>query len=147
MGAEPLKTLKSIDIDLEGWVQFPDLPTMRGGMFYDENEYMTPQARADLELENKARWENFKRMLARDIPLPRAYSQPKLIHLITEYAHENMAQVARELKRNGSIITLEPNIDYRERSNREDMMKSSKKPMSTPDWPSMGIAGSEDPCG
>jgi sugar/nucleoside kinase (ribokinase family) len=147
MGSDPLKTLKGIDVDLEGWVQFADLPTMRGGMFYDENEYMTAQARADLEQQSKIRWENFKKMLARDIPLPQSYSQPKLIHLITEYAHENMSEVARQLRRKGAIFSLEPLIDYREWSNRADMIEFFKEvDIVTPDWPSAsGIAGSEDP--
>ena len=143
----PVETLKGIDINLEGWVQYSDLPTMRGGMFYDENEYMTPEKRADLEHEKQIRWEIFKNMLARDIELPPSYSEPKVIHLITEYPHEHMSVVARQLKKNGAILSLEPLIDFREWSNKEEIIDFiSEVDTVTPDWPSAsGIAKSEDP--
>ena len=142
-----VETLKGIDVNLEGWVQYPDLPNMRGGMFYDENEYMTPEKWADLEKERLARWEIFKKMLARDIELPPSYSTPKVIHLITEYAHEHMSDVARGLKRNGSILSLEPLIDFREWSNKEEILDFlTEVDTATPDWPSAsGIAKSDKP--
>lgn len=144
---DPQETLKGIDVDLEGWVQYADLPTMQSGMFYDENEYMTPEKMADLEQEKEIRLENFKKMLARDISLPVSYSKPKVIHLITEYPHEHMAEVARQLKRNGSILSLEPLIDFRNWSNRDEMIEFSKEAdIVTPDWPSASkIANSDDP--
>jgi cytidine kinase len=142
-GAE--KTLRSLDLDLSGWVKFPDIPTARGVMFYDENEYMKNDARASADME--ALHNNLQRILARPLTLPDEYKKPKVIHLITEYSDEPMVHDAISLRDSGSIFSLEPIIDYRKWTNRESILKMLPEvEIATPDWPSAsGIAESQDP--
>ena len=137
--------LESIDINLEGWVQYDDLPTPHGLMAYDENEYMLG------EINFAKRKEAFMRkmgvMLSREIPIPHSYKSPHVIHLITEYPHEPMADEALRMKENGAIYSLEPLIDYHSWTNRRAILDYlANVDIVTPDWPSAsGIAKSENP--
>jgi len=144
---DPVQVLQDIKVDLNGWVKYSDIPTMRGGMFYDENEIMTAQKLALREQDQETRRANFVKILSRNIELPPAYAKPKLIHLITEYPHENMSDIAREMRTNGTILSLEPLIDFRNWSNKDEMTAFlNEVDIATPDWPSAsGIAGSDDP--
>jgi cytidine kinase len=141
----PKDNLLSLDIDLSGWMQYEDLPTARGLMAYDENEYMSAQMDY---VKRKDAFKNFMRdMLSREIPIPESCQSPKVIHLITEYVDEPMANAALEMKTNGAIYSLEPIIDYHHWTNREAMLAYFKDvDIVTPDWPSAsGIAESDDP--
>ncbi|MBN2044347.1 MAG: carbohydrate kinase family protein [Anaerolineales bacterium] len=142
----PKAALEIIGINLEGWVQYEDLPTPHGLMAYDENEYMLG------EIDFQARKEAFMRkmgeMLSRELPIPERYQTPKVIHLITEYTKEPMANLALQMKREtGTIYSLEPIIDWHHWSNRDEMIDYFPEvDIVTPDWPSAsGIAGSESP--
>jgi sugar/nucleoside kinase (ribokinase family) len=142
-GAE--QALRNLDIDLSGWVQYPDIPTAHGVMFYDENEYMKSDVRAEAEM--KALHNNLQRTLARPLTLPESYQNPKVIHLITEYSHEKMVHDALRLRDKGAIFSLEPIIDYRRWTNRESILELLPEvEIATPDWPSAsGFAGTDDP--
>lgn len=142
---EAVETLHGLDIDLQGWVQYEHIPTPHGLMEYDENEYMksaTRQEEAMRQLHN-----SLSTILAQRLPIPSDYSRPQAIHLITEYAHEPMVEDALKLKDQGALLSLEPIIDYRNWSNREEIKKLIRVAnTATPDWPSAsGIAGSDDP--
>ena len=141
----PRAELNSLGIDLSGWVQYEQHPTPHGMMAYDENEYMV----SEMDFEQR-RAEFHKKMgllLAEVLPLPAVYQKPKVIHLITEYAHEPMADEALKLKAQGSIYSLEPIIDHYHGSNIDEMVKYFPQvDIVTPDWPSASkIAKSEDP--
>lgn len=141
----PKAALEAIGIDLQGWVQYPDLPTPHGLMAYDENEYM-------LTKDFEQRKQNFMRkmgeLLGRVLPIPEDYQAPKVIHLITEFTTEPMAVEALRMKQErGAIYSLEPIIDWRNWTNKEEMLAYFPQvDVVTPDWPSAsGMAGSESP--
>jgi len=141
----PKAALESLKIDLAGWVKYEQYHTPHGLMAYDENEYMVG------EIDFEKRKELFKSkmglMLQEVLPIPETYKTPKVIHLITEYAHEPMADEALKMKVSGSIYSLEPLIDYHHWTNKGDMMSYFPEvDIVTPDWPSAsGLAGSGNP--
>jgi sugar/nucleoside kinase (ribokinase family) len=137
---EHVRTLEGLGVDLSGWRRFPDIPTTRGVMQYDENEYLIGGGVTTSR-------EDWLRLLGQPLTLPPTYREPALIHLITEFADEPMVQTALELRTQGAIFSLEPIIDYREWSNRESILALLPSvDLVTPDWPSAsGIAGSDDP--
>lgn len=143
--SEPRDVLEKIGINLEGWVMYENHPTPRSLMAYDDNEYMV------ISIDQETRWKEFNEklglLLKEIIPIPESYLYPKVIHLITEYPFEPMAHEAQKMKSNGSIYSLEPLIDYRKWTNKDDMMTCfSEIDVVTPDWPSAsGIAKSDDP--
>ncbi len=142
----PKAALETIGIDLAGWVQYDDLSTAHGLMAYDENEYMLGAFDFEKRKENFMR--QMGKMLARPIPIPESYRALKVIHLITEYAHEPMADDALRMKKEqGVIYSLEPIIDWHNWTNREEILAYLPEvDIVTPDWPSAsGIAGSESP--
>ena len=143
---EPKKALESIGIDLEGWMQYDDLPTPHGLMAYDENEYMLDTVHYETRKELFMR--KMGELLSREIPIPRNYQTPKVVHLITEYTTEPMANRALRMKiENGAIYSLEPIIDWNRWSNKEEMLQYFPNvDIVTPDWPSAsGVAGSDEP--
>ncbi len=142
---ECCERLKSLDINLEGWVQFADIPTPHGGMEYDEHGYMKDRTQISIDLAELTR--NMTRLLSNPIGLPPSYQHPKAIHLITEFAYEPMVQTALELKRQGVIFSLEPLVDFRKWGNKADITGLIRQAgTATPDWPSAcGIADSTDP--
>jgi sugar/nucleoside kinase (ribokinase family) len=141
----PEQNLLDLDIDLSGWIQYDDLPTARSLMAYDEDEYMTDEMDFNRRKEDIMR--TMGKMLAREIPIPESCQLPKVIHLITEFVDEPMANMALSMKTQGSIYSLEPIIDYHHWSNRDAMEAYfNQVDIVTPDWPSAsGIAGSDDP--
>lgn len=138
--------MRQMGVDLQGWVQYEDLPTLRGMMSYDEKEQLMASKERPRETVIMTH-DLWKEMLGRAIPIPDAYQHPRAIHLITEYAHEPMVASARELKAKGAIFSLEPLIDHREWRNREEIIGLlAEVEIATPDFPSAsGIAGSSDP--
>jgi len=141
----PKKNLLNLDLDLSGWMQYEDQPTARGLMAYDENEYMTDEV--DYETRKEAFMKTMGIILSREIPIPESCISPKVIHLITEFVDEHMANTALEMKKSGTIYSLEPIIDYHHWTNKEAMLGYfDKVDVVTPDWPSAsGIAESDDP--
>ena len=139
-------TLRNLDIDLTGWIQYPNIPTTRNGLLdYTEDGYMKFQDGNPLEhaLDRK----NFTRLLQQSIDLPITHQQPRMIHLITEFADEPMVQTAMELQKRGALFSLEPIIDFALWSNRNSILDLLHVvDIATPDWPSAsGIADTIDP--
>jgi sugar/nucleoside kinase (ribokinase family) len=137
--------LVDLKIDLDGWAAYPDIPTPHGVMEYNEDEYMKHQSQLGFDMETLSK--NLAVILARPLSIPVSYRQPKVIHLITEYANEAMVQSAFEMKQKGAIFSLEPLIDYQHLSNKNEILSLLPQVHTvTPDWPSAsGFAGSDDP--
>jgi sugar/nucleoside kinase (ribokinase family) len=137
--------LRGLDIDLGGWVKYEDLATFRGGLAYDEQQLLL--ADNPLKAEMPSLPGHWDAMLSRPIALPETYRAPRAIHLITEYYDEPMVKDALALRAAGAVFSLEPIIDYRKWTNREQMLSLFPQvDIVTPDWPSAsGIAGSADP--
>ena len=76
----PVQVLQDLKIDLQGWVKFTDIPTMRGGMFYDENEIMTAEKLVLREQDKETRRRNFNLLLSKNITLPPTYTKPTVRH-------------------------------------------------------------------
>jgi sugar/nucleoside kinase (ribokinase family) len=143
--AEHIQTLANLHIDLQGWRKYPNIPTPRTHLRYDEHEYMRSEQGSVLEMVVSR--EDWYRLLAQELTLPPTYQQPRLIHLITEFYDEPMVQTALELRRQGAIFSLEPLIDYQHWTNKEALLSLLPQvDIVTPDWPSAsGIAASDDP--
>lgn len=143
--AEHVQTLQDLDVDLDGWQSYSDIPTPRGNMLYDENEYQDHNDERGGVLHTKrASWFN---LLSQKLPIPEAYQRPQAIHLITEFHDEPMVQDALRMQSAGAVLSLEPIIDYRVWTNREEILELiSQVDLVSPDWPSAsGIAGSQEP--
>jgi sugar/nucleoside kinase (ribokinase family) len=114
-------------------------------MEYDENEYMRPRAQiaADLQLLSQ----EIRELLKHDAPIPEAFHTPRVIHLITEYYHDQMYRDALALKQQGATLSIEPLIDHRNWTNREQTLEAMAVwDVMSPDWPSAsGLADSDDP--
>lgn len=140
-----VQSLYELDLDLAGWVKFEDIPTARGNMVYDQNEYMVGEDGRGTKMVTRR--ENWLKLLHQRLPIPENYQQPRVIHLITEFHNEPMVEDALKLREKGAIFSLEPLLDYREWSNRDDMLALIKHvDVVSPDWPAAsGIAGSNNP--
>lgn len=142
---DALATLEGLDIDLCGNVRYADLPTLRGGMAYDENQRMTATSIADFDSNlRKAVWEG---MLARAIPLPKSYRHARAIHLITEYWTEPMVKNALAMKAEGAVLSLEPLVGWGDWSRAEPLKEVLPYvDIVTPDFPAAShLAQSDDP--
>lgn len=143
--ATHVQTFHELDVDLNGWRRFSDIPTPRGQMTYDENEYQVhEEEHADKRPYQREDW--FK-LLAQRLPIPESYQQPRAIHLITEFHDEPMVKDALQLRQKGALLSLEPIIDYQTWHNRDQMLALIEQvDIVSPDWPSAsGIAGTQDP--
>ncbi|MCP4421053.1 MAG: carbohydrate kinase family protein [Chloroflexi bacterium] len=143
--AEHVQTLRELAVDLNGWIRFADIPTARGNMLYDENEYQVYEdERGGKRLTKRESW--FK-LLAQRLPLPESYRQPRAIHLITEFHDEPMVKDALRLRQKGALLSLEPIIYYQTWHNRDQMLALIEQvDIVSPDWPTAsGIANSDDP--
>jgi sugar/nucleoside kinase (ribokinase family) len=138
--------LDQLRINAEGINVYPDLETLYGNMFYDENDYLDTNSRDTSQKLNKLS-QTMQKMLARRIVLPQSYTRPRVFHLITEYAREDMMQQALRYKEKGTIVSLEPLIDYQTWKNKEEITALLPKvDVVSPDWPSAsGFAESDDP--
>lgn len=143
--AKPLAALQGLDVDLRGWYSFPQVRQPHGGMEYDENEYMRPRAQiaADLQLLSA----EIRELLKQDAPIPEAFRTPRVLHLITEYYHDQMYRDALALRSPETLLSVEPLIDHRNWTNRDQTLEAlGEWDIVSPDWPSAsGLAGSEDP--
>lgn len=142
---KPLAALHALDVDLRGWYSFPHVRQPHGGMEYDENEYMRPRTKvaADLQLLSQ----EIRELLKHDAPIPPAFSTARVIHLITEFYHDQVYYDALALKTQGVTFSVEPLIDHRGWTNRDQTLEAlAAWDIVSPDWPSAsGLAGSEDP--
>lgn len=140
-----VEDLRKLDIDLAGYVQYDEIRTPRSTMFYDENEYIDAGKREGPVMVVTR--EEFLELLNQRLTLPEHYTGPRAIHLITEFATEPMAQDALALREKGVVFSLEPIIDFREWSNKDEMLAIFPHvEIVTPDWPSAsGMAKSDDP--
>jgi ribokinase len=145
MPAEPEAALRALDADLEGWVKYDDLPTLRGGLAYDENQRL--KMADDADVSSATRMEAWGKMLARPVPLPPSYRSPRAIHLITEYWTEAMVQDALALHAQGAVFSLEPLVGYGEWSNADPLREVLPHvDIATPDFPAASkLAQSQDP--
>lgn len=142
---DALAALEGLDADLRGNVRYADLPTLRGGMAYDDKQRMTPNAIADFDSNlRKSIWDG---MLARAIPLPDAYRHARAIHLITEYWTEPMVRDALALKAQGAVFSLEPLVGWGDWSRAEPLKEVLPHvDIVTPDFPAAShLAQSDDP--
>lgn len=131
--------LRALDVDLQGWREFPGIPTPRTLMRYDGQEYLTGGLASCRE--------DWTCLLDQRVPLPPAYRQPKAIHLITEFPDEPMVADALALRGRGAILSLEPLLLSMEPEEWDRMLALVRQvDMVTPDWPAArAVAGSDDP--
>jgi cytidine kinase len=136
------QALRRFDLDLTGWVRFPDLPTPRGLVEYDEHERMLDQGL----LTDRGDW---FRLLDQPLTLSDRHRQAAGIHLITEFGHEPFADAALELQRHGALLSLEPIFDERSCPDRGALLDFARQAdLITPDWPAASsLAGADEPAG
>lgn len=143
--AEHVEELQGLSADLSGWVKFEGIPTARSQMLYDENEYQAQEDERGGTLLTDP--ENWFKLLNQPLTLPEHYQRPRAIHLITESHDEPMVQDALRLQKAGTVFSLEPIIDTKLWSNRDQILTLIEQAdIVSPDWPSAsGIASSDDP--
>jgi len=142
--ASPERMLMDIDVDLSGWVKFPDLSTAHIKYPFNEREYK--DRRDELLQEISRLTAGINEMTSRPIPLPPEYKKPDVIHLITEHSGDLMIERALALKEAGSIFSLEPILMPAYHNQDEMLPIIYKVDVVTPDFPAASaIAGSEDP--
>jgi sugar/nucleoside kinase (ribokinase family) len=133
-----------IDVDLSGWVRYSDLPTAHIKYPFSEHEY---RERSDELLDELKRvMVGIREMTSRPIAPPQTYTQPNVIHLITEDSNAEMIKTALVFQEQGSIFSLEPIImpAYRNQENMLSVIPQAD--IVTPDFPAAStIAGSENP--
>lgn len=140
-----VQTLQDLPVDLEGWVRFAGIPTPRGNMLYDDNEYQIHGGvEGGIPLTQRESW---FRLLEQKVPIPQRYQRPSAIHLITEFFDEPMIEDARRMQQAGAVFSLEPIIDTKGWRNRDEMLSLIKRvDVVSPDWPTAsGMAGSQTP--
>ena len=139
LSAAHIDTLGALDVDLTGWRKFPDIPTPRTLMQYDEEEYLTGGL-----ITSRDDW---ARLLGEPLQLPPAYQHPRAIHLVTEYPEEPMVGAALELRRQGTVVSLEPlTVTFSGLDWDKMLALFSKVDVVTPDWPTAsGQAADDDP--
>jgi sugar/nucleoside kinase (ribokinase family) len=127
IGDHHRRALGSLEVDLHGVTYYPGHRTLRSGQ----------------------RGNAWIPLLSQPLGLPVAYCQPRIIHLITEFAGEPMVAAARTLRGQGALLSVEPLIDTRAWANRDEILALlGDVDIVTPDWPSAsGIAGTDDPRG
>lgn len=136
--------IESLAIDVSGWIKYPDIFTPYTGMAYDEKGERSGFVVAP---DRAIGSENWVRLLSKPLKLPSAYQNPAVIHLICENPTDPMIKTALDLQIHGTIFSLEPIMDYRRRSKRDDFVNLFKQvDVITPDWLSASsLAGSDDP--
>ena len=138
--------LDSLDLNTDRVVRVPGIDTLRGFMRYDENDYVVARSERDRERIDTLT-ADFASMLRYDVALSAGGAPPPACHLITEYFTENAMRQALEMKRHGTVVSLEPIIDHRNWTNRDELMDVLPQvDVVSPDWPSAaGLAHSDEP--
>jgi sugar/nucleoside kinase (ribokinase family) len=139
LAAAHIETLRALDIDLTGWRMFPNIPTPRTLMQYDDEEYLTGGL-----ITSRADWVSLVR---EPLPLPATYQHPRALHLVTEYPEEPMVGAALDLRRRGTVVSLEPlTITFSDLDWDRMLTLFEKVDVITPDWPTAsGQAADDDP--
>jgi sugar/nucleoside kinase (ribokinase family) len=137
LAAAHIDTLRELDVDLTGWRQFPDIPTPRTLMQYDEEEYLTGGLITSPE--------DWVRLLREPLRLPPTYQQPRAIHLVTEFPQEPMVGAALDLRRRGTIVSLEPlTVTFTGLDWDQMLTLFGKVDVVTPDWPTASRQAAHD---
>jgi sugar/nucleoside kinase (ribokinase family) len=137
LAAVHVDALRGLDIDLTGWRQFPDIPTPRTLMQYDEEEYLTGGL-----LTSPDDW---MRLLRQPVPLPPAYQRPRAIHLVTELPEEPVVDAALDRRRQGTIVSLEPLTVTYSRLDWDMMLTLiGTVDVVAPDWPTASSQAAHD---
>lgn len=141
---EAEEMLFGIDVDLSGWVQYADLATTHIRKPF--NEELALANLDDFHSNLNEVMEQMQIMLKRPLKLPTSYKKPRVIHLISEFAHEPMVNTALELRKEGTLFSLEPLI-FDMYHNRDEMVSILPDvDIVTPDFPAASqIANSNDP--
>lgn len=134
------QALRRLDLDLAGWVRYPDLLTPRGLVEYDEQERMVHHGLST----NR---ENWFRLLAQPLVLSEQHRQAAGVHLITEFGREPFVDAALDLQRHGALLSLEPIFDENSCPDRGALLDFARQAdLITPDWPAASsLAGADDP--
>jgi sugar/nucleoside kinase (ribokinase family) len=137
---ELVATLEGLGLDLSGWSRFPDLPTPRGLIEYDEQEQMSSAGM----LTERADW--FE-LLGRPLSLSERHLAADGIHLVTEFGREAMAETALAMRRRGALLSLEPIFQPHSCPDRDTLLElAAACDLVTPDWPgATAVAESDDP--
>ena len=137
--AAHIDTLRALDVDLDGWRQFPDIPTPRTLMQYDAEEYLTGGLITSRE--------DWARLLSEPLPMPAHYQHPRAIHLVTEFPEEPLAESALDLQSRGTLFSLEPlTVTFSSLDWDRMLTLFGKIDIVTPDWPTASRqAGADDP--
>lgn len=136
------QTLHQLGLDLSGWVRYPDLPTPRGLIEYDEHERMHGHGIVTSR-------DDWFRLLGRPLALSERHRQAAGIHLISEFGREPFAGTARELQRGGALLSLEPMFDDHSCPDRAALLELVRQAdIVTPDWPATRMfVDADDPAG
>ncbi len=134
------QALRRLDLDLTGWVRYPDLRTPRGLVEYDEHEHM-------LDHGLMTQRDDWFRLLGRPLTLSEQHRQAAGVHLITEFGREPFAETALDLQRHGALLSLEPIFDERSCPDRGALLDFARQAdLITPDWPAASsLAGVDEP--
>ncbi len=137
---EHIQTLKELDLDLSGWVRFADLPTPRGLLEYDEQEYLRDTGL----MTGKDNWHT---LLSRPLSLSDSQRQAAAIHLVTEFGSEAMVRSAHDLQHGGALFSLEPIFDKHSCPDPKTLLRLvGQVDIVVPDWPAARrYASSDDP--
>jgi sugar/nucleoside kinase (ribokinase family) len=152
LAGEHRSALAALDVNLNGVAYYEDAATLRARPVLDgwavPQSPATPAGEAQgREAQDGAEPESWARLLSRPLDLPATHRNPRVVHLITEYADEPMVAAALAMRARGALLSLEPLIDVNGWTNRQQIVALLPQvDMVTPDWPSAsGIAGTDDP--
>jgi sugar/nucleoside kinase (ribokinase family) len=134
------QALRRLDLDLTGWVRYPDLPTPRGLVEYDEQERMVAHGL----MTNRDSW---FRLLGQPLALSEQHRQAAGVHLITEFGREPFVDTALDLQRHGALLSLEPIFDEHSCPDRGALLDLARQAdLITPDWlAANSLAGADEP--
>ena len=137
LAAAQIDTLRALDVDLTGWRQFPEIPTPRTLMQYDEEEYLTGGL-----ITSRDDW---ARLLGEPLPLPPSYQHPRAVHLVTEFPEEPMVGAVLDLRKQGIIVSLEPlTITFTGLDWDRMLTLFGQVDVVTPDWPTASSQAKDD---
>ncbi len=134
------QTLRQLDLDLDGWARYADLPTPRGMIEYDQHEHMYDHGIVTSR-------DDWFRLLGRPLALSEQHWQAAGIHMVTEFADEPMVGNALELRERGALFSLEPIFASHSCPDPAGLLNLARRAdLATPDWPAASaLAGASEP--